>query len=544
MKIKFYSLAGFLLLLGTASFGQATIELPTTSGSFNPGSGPVTAAQGPISLAKDNSNNNTFSPLNGANATTVTMSLTNQQYGIAGSGAPIIITGYSNISGGLAFGAAPTTAFGGATQQVDPGNIFDNLGAFSVAPGGPTDNMFTAASSLAAGTGIVSGAQFPPAGEANGSVYIFTNAQLQHDLAGGPTVNNTATRYYYGNLVITFNRFVQNPIIHIAGLGGSYRYFPVTGTNSLDPTQWLSTYFSTELDVQGATVTRLSGNSFFNASGFTITNGAASPSGASVATTGFFNEIGAASGSVRVNATVKTLTLKVYLRGSDNSNFPWSAIGAPGAGQQVSGGQRNPLTGDIWSVSVSAEPAQLIPLPVTGMNLSGHLNGNDVVLNWKTLTESNTDHFEIERCTDGISFAPIANQAAAGMSTSERNYTQTDANMTAPVYYYRVKLIDFDGRSTYTNIVTIKKAGNVKGVRLYPNPVVSNLNIEFTKAKGDYTISLFNLGGQEVLTQKTVIAYDVQTIPVSKGNLPPGSYYLRVRNNDGSEVYAEKVIIQ
>ncbi len=526
-KFKLYLMVGFLLLVRTTSYSQATVELPSFSGLFSPGSGPTTAAQGPISLMKDNLNNNVFTPLVGTQVTTVTMSLSNQQYS---GGMP-----YSNIQTGLAFGAAPTAATGGVTQQVDPGNIYSNLGDFIVSPGGPTDNFYTAASPYPAGSGIVTGATFGLS-EPNGAVFLFTNAQWQYNRPGGPSVHNSATRYYYGDLVITFNRFITNPVLHLAGLGGSYRYLPVGAPNVA--ANYLSTYFSTELEVAGYTVTKLSGNAFLTAAGSSITNNAAAPSGASVSTTGgLFDEIGAASGSVRVNAAVKTITIRIYLRGSNASNFGWSALGV------LSGGSRNPLTGDIWGLSVSAETSQLITLPSTGLALTASLNGSNAQLNWKTQTEINSNEFSIERSVDGVNFSQIATKPAAGNSVIENSYSHLDPNMNVPVYYYRVKLSDFDGKFGYSNIATVRKT-NVKGVKVFQNPAITDLKLEFTNIKGVYTISLYNINGQEVAKQTANINSTTQYVSLNRNSLPTGTYSVRIANADNSEVYTDKVIFQ
>lgn len=532
-KIKLYLMASLLSMIGAPnSYSQATAELATSSGGFAPGSGPVTSNQGPINLRKDNSNNNNLTPLNGADETKVTFSLSNQQY-----------TGltYNNITTGLVFGAQPTTATGGSTQQVDPGNIYAKLGDFLVAPGGPTDNFYTAASPFPPGTGILTGNTFPPppSSEANGAIFLFTNAQWQADRVPAG-VHNSTTRHYYGDLVINFNRFIANPVIHIAGLGGSYRYCPV-GLDPTNPANYQSTFFSTELDIVGYSGTKLSGNSFLSVSGSSITNNAAAPSGASVSTVGsstLFDEIGAASGSVKINAAVKTITLRIYLRGSNASQFFWSAPGS------ASGGTRNPLTGDIWGVSVSAELAQLITLPATGLNLTAALNGNDVQLKWKTVSEANSDKFIIERSTDGANYTQIGVKQAAGYSTTESNYSHVDPNMTDNARYYRVKLVDFDGKASYSNVAIVRKSGGIKGMKIFPNPVVNQLNLEFSNMKGSHTVSLYDISGQEVVRQVINVNSTVQYFTLAKNSLPAGSYIIKVRSDDNQETYSEKVIFQ
>jgi hypothetical protein len=538
--IKFYTTSLCLLLISSISRGQTTLEMTTRNFVGSPAIGPTTSPIGPIDFEKDQNNNNQFSTATGNNAISVTMSLNNQQF-----------TGltYSNISTGLVFGGSPTTAVDvnfPPVQQVDPNDTYNLLGSFSAAVGGPTNNMFTshpaAAPTVQSGTGIIAGNFASPANGSNGAVGVFTAAQVLFDRPGGPAVHNSSTRYYYGDLVITFSRFVTNPVIHVAGLGGSYRYFPVGGTNINDPAQWLSTYFTTEFDVfPGLPLTRMSGNQFFTVNGNSITNSAATPNGASENTVGgLFQDLGAATGSFRIDGPVKTVTLKIYLRGSNASTFPWSAPQA-----SINGGNRNPFTGDIWWISASTEPAQLITLPSTGLNLNAALNGNEVVLNWKTLTEINSNHFEIERSTDGRSFTTIGSRNAAGNSVSELSYTMTDAGMNAPVYYYRLKLVDNDNRYSYSNIAMVRKSGSVKDVKMFPNPAASQVNLEFSNAKGNYVISVYNQAGQEMITQRTSVTFGVQYVTVNRNSLAAGSYVVRVKSTDNGEVvFTEKVMFQ
>jgi Secretion system C-terminal sorting domain len=538
-KIKFYTIA-LCLLISSISMGQTTLEMTTRNFIGNPPLGPTANPIGPISFELDQTNNNSFSTPAAIQNLSMTASFANQ-----------VFTGltYSNVSTGLTFGASPTTAVDAnipAVQQADPNDTYNLLGSFSAAVGGPTNNMFTSNPfspvTGQAGTGVIADGIFgPPANGANGAVGVFTAAQVLFNTQGGPSLHNSATRYYYGDLVLTFNRFVANPVIHIGGLGGSYRYFPVTGTNQNDPAQWLSTYFTTELEVQpGLTITRMSGNPFFNVSGTNITNSASLPNGASVSTVGLFDDLGAASGSFRINgAPVRTVVLRVFLRGSDASQFPWSAVQA-----NVAGGNRNPFTGDIWWVSVSAGVEQLGPLSARGLLLNAALNGNDVLLKWKTLSESNTDHFEIERSADGISFSPVGTKAAAGNSSIELSYDFADPGMAGSIYYYRIKLVDFDGKVSYSNVAVVRKSGSIKRITTFPNPAVNQINVEFSNAKGNYKVSLYDLAGHEVRTQRATIGYTVQYVTINRNSLAGGSYFLRVIKENNNETFVEKIILQ
>ncbi len=406
----------------------------------------------------DNTENNQFANPTPALATSVSFALANQQFAPGNVPPKYTMNNYSNISTGLVFGAQPTTAFDGAAlpQRVDPLNNYSLLGSYNAAVGGPTNAMFTAKGGGAAGTGVIcDGFHSAPANGSNNAVSVFTATQALFDQPGSPLPNGTANRYYMGDLVITFSRFIADPVIHVAGLGGSYRYNPASA-----PTTWKSTYFSTELELPNGTILdNLSGNQFFQVAGNKILNNAVTPNGASVSSpNGIFNDLGAATGSVRARGTFKTLVIKVFVRGSDASEFSWSEIQANIAQPN----NRNPFTGDIWYISTSFGTPQLIPLPSTGLYLQGALNGSDVKLNWKTQTEINSKNFVIERSSDGTNFTEIGIKDAAGNSTTEKSYDYLDQNMAVSIYYYRLKMIDRDDRYGYSNIVAIRKAGGSK----------------------------------------------------------------------------------
>ena len=342
------SLLALAFVIKTAS--AQTLELPSGyyAGSqlplTNGGLGPINAFNNTdsLKLAKDAAENNLFSAAPSNELMKVFLRFDKQQY-----------TGLKYVNGptGLLFGATATTALdqgstsetlGGSYlgQKVEGRELFNELGTYTSpgsltgvnpggAPGGPSPSHFSAKAATP-GTGISAVWDGVTGNDGNGAFSIFTVAQVQFD--GGDSITSATPppypkntpysagqRYYYGDIIISFNRFVANPVIHIAGLGGAYRYL-IPGGNASLASDWRSTYFSTEFDVQTFGVTRLSGNSFFQVTGNSIKNAATYPSGGSTSDPGTslypFDDFGAASGSIRINATVRFVILKVFLRGA------------------------------------------------------------------------------------------------------------------------------------------------------------------------------------------------------------------------------------
>ncbi len=70
--------------------------------------------------------------------------------------------------------------------------------------------------------------------------------------------------------------------------------------------------------------------------------------------------------------------------------------------------------------------------------------------------------------------------------------------------YFRVKAVENNGRSKYTNIAKVFFGKSISGIAVFPNPVTDGkINLYFTgEQAGDYTANLFNSAGQLMKTTK------------------------------------------
>ena len=345
-NLKIKTLLLIFTIIGNMSFGQSIPTLELTNRLIAPGSGPSIIPV-VVPFEEDALNNTNFGPY--APPLTVTVSLRNQVY-----------TGltYSNVSTGLVFGAAPSLSSDGLIQQATPNNIYDILGAYNYGSGGAISNMFTSnpnASGANLGTGFdVDGNSF--GNGVNSGVELMTAAQVLYDFGKAKD-----GRYEFGEVVLTFSRPVKNPVIHLAGLGGSYRYLPFGAVDI--PANYLNSYFTSELELQntGLTSTLLSGNAYLNLVGNNVLNSALKPNGGSVfVPTDVFDNYGAATGSIKITGTVTQLVYKVFLRGSSLSDMNFSTLGSNvTCGATVC--SHNPFTGDQWYISASLDkPTQQI----------------------------------------------------------------------------------------------------------------------------------------------------------------------------------------
>ena len=81
-----------------------------------------------------------------------------------------------------------------------------------------------------------------------------------------------------------------------------------------------------------------------------------------------------------------------------------------------------------------------------------------------------------------------------------------------------------------------------QGIMVYPNPATSQFSVSFFGlGNGKTNIQLFNAVGQQVYSTTTVDADGYGYTSVYVGNLPSGSYLLRVLGSD--RAYTTKVIL-
>ena len=163
------------------------------------------------------------------------------------------------------------------------------------------------------------------------------------------------------------------------------------------------------------------------------------------------------------------------------------------------------------SVSVGA-------LPVTFGALTGTLTGNGKTiaaqLQWTTYTESNNNHFDIERSTNTTAWqnaGSVASKAPNGNSSTALKYSFID-NAVPPLataVYYRLRQVDDDGNSQYSNVIKLNispNSGNAFSIKVLPNIVAGTFNITLnTTNSQQVAVRIISANGTVVYTKEGVI---------------------------------------
>ena len=179
-------------------------------------------------------------------------------------------------------------------------------------------------------------------------------------------------------------------------------------------------------------------------------------------------------------------------------------------------------------------------LPVSFSRFTATRNDARVLLKWQTPNESNNRLFEVQRRTTRNDFETISSiptKAANGNSSTLLSYEYEDLNNFKGSSYYRIRQVDNDGKSTYSQIRVITNIAGDK-ILVYPNPSTNGtVSVTFNSTEPRH-IDLVDNAGRTVQQWKS---YTDQDLKISK--LSIGVYLLKTKNLQTSEQSIHRIVI-
>jgi len=153
-----------------------------------------------------------------------------------------------------------------------------------------------------------------------------------------------------------------------------------------------------------------------------------------------------------------------------------------------------------WTITGDTMGHCSVILPVNFLSFSVNKQGDAALLNWSVANEINNKGYYVEKSINGLSFNSIA--FVGGKSAfKQTTYTYTDNNLTNGKIYYRIKEIDNDGKSTYSNIQTISIL-NSKVFSVSPNPTRDFINIVSHYNVSAAQVNITDMNGKTLFTSK------------------------------------------
>ena len=176
-----------------------------------------------------------------------------------------------------------------------------------------------------------------------------------------------------------------------------------------------------------------------------------------------------------------------------------------------------------------------VALPVELLSFTGQYRPDYVYLSWATAVEINTEYFHIERRHESEDeFVSIGRQMTKG-SDSKYNMNDYDVERDG-TYYYRLRSIDSDGSEKLSEVISVDISRDREdGVSIYPNPAVSDVNIELSLSEAKQVrIDIYDTQGKLMRGQvfEGRLEKGIMNKVIDVEDIPAGVYNLQIQLGD------------
>jgi hypothetical protein len=234
---------------------------------------------------------------------------------------------------------------------------------------------------------------------------------------------------------------------------------------------------------------------------------------------------GGGGGYIYSNGTFASTNVTLGANGKTRSVNEFGAVdndygATPGANGQV--------------ITLGAAP-NLVPspcgiLPVSIVKFNGVVKANNVSLTWQVDGAVAFHHFEVENSLNGSTFS-LAGKI--GYQQNQNSYEFLHSNITSPVVYYRLKLVDVNGSYAYSKTISVRLGRDNSKVLLFPNPAAERATLQFAwVSAAQATVSVLDQSGRLVDQKTFTVQNGDNFIPIETEKMTTGSYLVQVHIND------------
>lgn len=192
--------------------------------------------------------------------------------------------------------------------------------------------------------------------------------------------------------------------------------------------------------------------------------------------------------------------------------------------------------------------SDIIVLPVQILSFNGTLNNNSAQLSWKVTDEINISHYNIQRSDDGKSFITTGSVNAQNSSGNIKKiyYYFNDVLpgtvlSSAEALYYRIEVIDREGKATYSEIIRLPVRYFMVNVEPNPNNGNFKINLNGVDNGKKLLLSVFNEMGSKIFSDETEVIGTNYSRNFSM-KLASGIYFIEIIT-DGQKI-SKKIIVQ
>jgi len=190
-------------------------------------------------------------------------------------------------------------------------------------------------------------------------------------------------------------------------------------------------------------------------------------------------------------------------------------------------------------------PTKVIPCVVLDVKLGEFTatkqNDKTVLLRWITYSESDNNFFVIEHSTDAKNFSSIGKVMSNGNTNLGYSYNFTHQTPASGVNYYRLRMVDINGRAGYSAVRRAIFGSNNNDLAVFPNPAKDKATLMLDAKDGDQ-LSIKILDASARLVKQQRIAVRNQQAELRLEGLHRGIYVV-VATAENGEQFKTKLMI-
>ena len=159
--------------------------------------------------------------------------------------------------------------------------------------------------------------------------------------------------------------------------------------------------------------------------------------------------------------------------------------------------QYQPLPNDFYGFG----PAATLPVVLAQFIASRQSDGT-VKVSWTTSQEVNAGYYDVERSGDQTGWAKIGSVKAKGNSSIATDYYLIDNLPLDGTGYYRLKMVDLDGKFVYSKTVAVTADDNAVPLVIYNNPFTDMIRLKVNVSRAqNLSLTVSDILGKTYLRQ-------------------------------------------
>jgi len=167
----------------------------------------------------------------------------------------------------------------------------------------------------------------------------------------------------------------------------------------------------------------------------------------------------------------------------------------------------------------------MTPLPLRLVSFTGMIQQNKVTLQWKVEEQDGIMGYSVEKSDNGTDFKPLG--TVTPQAVRSFTYQFTDAHANTRTVYYRLKINERQGSTTYSQIIHINGGRKQEAITLYPTLTTNYIYLQSAESSLlKQSVQIFSSSG--VLVKSVIV--DQLPMKIEVSNLATGQYIVKTTN--------------